>query len=714
MDPNPFPRPPPTAPSHFSSLGSVGEPFQYPTPTNPLVDFKNKLKKSLKKNKPLRKLFKKSPDSNAILTSAFEQLDFQKTLLDLTNKIEEKYICPLTNQIIKKSNRVFGLYYEATAIKEYVLKYNRVPDGTPVNFSTLSRDDTTLRAVLQPDVPFDKEIQKYTKTKVENFISILATHANYLKENQVKLVDATSTLMAYLRPSEEHKELGSLIEVLEDYPEMFHKVVAKLFDFWGEDTIKEFEILRDFASRQSAGRIVASLSGYLAAKLISAGNTSVALDIYKSLYKEGLASHEDLKNMAELFILHYWSDDILTQYNSPEFTAALHIASKRLNKSEIILSLSMNLYVEATELTEKAKYLSEILESNFNFGPAKDAMLTLADEIASTPACKEYYSILTRVLIEQGKHKLLAEHYSDLKPREELMRSKDFSLLEQIEAELDQQGDKGYVIEVENLRADLLFEDNEFEASAALTQNILDLLDSDNSEAFQRLRSISIELNQPSLLAKYSIKTILEQLVGPEKVEEKEYAVSVISDLLVSFESKIEKAGANLPSSSIEPELNEFKEETNRRINELVGNFSSIQRTLKEEKKSESPAKELEDSFRKQIDDVKRQFSEYKAETDTLKQHLTENSRAMEDRFKKLQNDTIEKLKESQARLKQELGWSQRIESQMNSLRIDIDELKKYGVEVQSQAKPDSNDERLNHLQIQINEIVAHLHLQFQ
>jgi hypothetical protein len=623
----------------------------------------------VKKNKPVAKVLKKL--SPYILLLVLDQPDKQTLLLDTLMKIDPKYICQLTKAIIKQANRVFGSYYEAAAIKEYVVKYNKTPDDIPINIQTLSQDDSSLRAVLQPDQSFDKEKLKYVKTKLENITVILQSQAQILKDRQAEFTEVLVQLLDFQRPSNYSEQILSLLPVLENYPQLASSLFRKLSEVWGPSSRDELTHLQRMLEPASFKSINATLSACLANEMIKSHQLHEAKEIYDNLYNQGSAEPEDLYNLASLLLEHFWTADIPTQYQSKDFQAELFKAGKALNKSEAIFSVCLSLSRESTDLSTKLYYLQEILQIDPHNNVAEGDILGLAERIATNEGCKEFHPVLTRVLINHQKYQLLADLYGELQPCHILDDPRNLTLLSLVAEELEKK-DMQYAVEVHNLRAKLSLEAKDFSGSSAIIQHILDNLDRSNAEALLLLSEVAKLTGKLSLLAKYSISNVIDRLTGHDQEDQKAYAVQAITELLENIEAKIDSKAANRESSeSIQPQLSALEDEILRTKSVLTERISMVSDQLVQsqantERSHEALKSAVNDNLQTKIlAGLKLQVSDLTAKVIEI------------ETVKRANADLTSQVSRNEGRLKAMEDRSAKQETEITKLRSEVESLKK-------------------------------------
>jgi hypothetical protein len=640
-------------------------------PLDPAVyeELSSKLKRTLKKNKPLAKVLKKLSPSTLMLV--LDQPDKQTLLLDTVKKIDPKYICNLTKAIIKQANRVFGSYYEATAIKEYVVKYNKTPDDIPINIQTLSQDDSSLRAVLQPDLAFDKEKLKYVKTKLENLTVILKSQAQVLKDRQAEFTEVLVQLLDFQRPSFYSDQLQSLLPVLENYPQLASSLLRNLSEVWGPSALDELTHLQRMLEPSSFKSINSALSACLANEMIKNNQIQEAREIYDILYNQGSVEPEDLYRLASILLEHFWTDDIPSQYNSKEFQTELFKAGKALNKTEAIFSVCLSLSRESTDLYTKVNYLQEILQIDPHNDAAQGDILALAERLATNKSCKEFLPVLTRVLIHHNKYQLLADLYGELQPCALLDDPRNLNLLIMVAQELEQK-DIQHAVEVHNLCAKLNLETKEYSSSSAIVQHILDDLDPANAEALLRLSELAKLTGKLSLLAKYSISNVIDRLVGQGQGDQKAYAVQVITELLENIEAKIDsKAVDSQSSESIQPQISALEDEILRTKSVLNERLTVISSQLDQ---SRADTERSLQGLKTSVSD-----STQTKQVATLKLLVTDlTNRVSEvETVKRANTDLTSQLSRSEARLKAVEDKNAKQEAEVTKLRSEIESLKK-------------------------------------
>mmetsp|Transcript_17364 Transcript_17364/g.31329 ORF Transcript_17364/g.31329 Transcript_17364/m.31329 type:complete len:159 (-) Transcript_17364:50-526(-) len=143
---------------HNDSYNSNTRPLHRFSPEQ-LKKLAQKLESSLKKGKSIKKTLQKvSEEPTTTLTIIVNsEPSFRRLIRELT-QVCKKFVCPLTQRIIKVPARVYGTLYELSAIKEYVLKNNMTPDNILINLGTISNLNEIVMAIFQQDNEIGKII----------------------------------------------------------------------------------------------------------------------------------------------------------------------------------------------------------------------------------------------------------------------------------------------------------------------------------------------------------------------------------------------------------------------------------------------------------------------------------------------------------------------------------------------------------------------------
>jgi hypothetical protein len=502
-----------------------------------------KLKGCCKKNKPIKKLLKKMPqaEQQETIRQFLSQPGQLATVLKLTTSIDPKYVCPLSKAIIKDAVRTLGCFYENAAIKTYVIRNGATPCGTPINLNTIGGGDG-LRVFLQPDAAFTTELLTYAKVRLSNITALLQSNSDELTMEQTQLTEVLLTLLDLVRPSKGDEDLTELLLALEPYTELTPALFQALPIRWGRSTIEEMRRLLMLPNLEAKPSLHANILTSLAHLYEEEADYQSAKGSYDKLYAMNLAEEDDWARLARLLIMHFWSSEVFQCYPNPDFHVSLLKAAKELDRQDVIIGVSQALALSSSGIYEKAGFLNEILVSQFDNAFAQDEMVNQAPAMVEIRACQPYFNMLSRVLKARKDYELLAKFYSPLQPKEVLNDSHENQLLAQVAQKLESLGSIDFAVEAYNLLGGLYLVGQDYQSSSEVTQHILDNLDKTNAEAMNRLESLARATNKLSLLAKYSVRSVVDSLFPSGDTEKKSQAVIAVGQLIGNFEQKIDRS----------------------------------------------------------------------------------------------------------------------------------------------------------------------------
>mmetsp|Transcript_22525 Transcript_22525/g.40593 ORF Transcript_22525/g.40593 Transcript_22525/m.40593 type:complete len:704 (+) Transcript_22525:100-2211(+) len=638
-----------------------------------------KIRKVLKKNKALDKIFKnlRKDQASASLKEFMSQREQLETVLKNLTLIDPNLICPLSKSIIKKSAFVLSQNYEMQAIKEYILKNNALPDGKLINLASFS-DPTAFHAVVQANPLFDASTSKYVNIKLANIITLLNTGSDELMDEQKRLTEILVLLIVHADPrSGVNPILSELVKALDPYSELTMSLLQELPSKWGESAIEQVSAIVQMTNPHETLNFLAACYSCLAKLYETKGSYNYALQVYGQLYDIQLGDLEDWKKHSELLIKYDWSPACLGRFNCISFHEILLKSAEELNRNDVIIETSLALSNSSNSLERKVEYLYRVLQIDFENPTARPQMHALAEKISVSPNCQMFIPMLIEVLKSYEDYTTIAKLYHYLQPAQLLNHPGLIPLVGKINNTLEEMGSNHFAVETSNLLADLYFQLEDYKNSAIWTEHVLDRLDEYNAPSMNRLSSLSEKTKQLYLEMKYQVRNLLKTLHPNVPKEQIDKANEGIGQIIKQFENKVDgyaKGSGESDARRLEKQLADLQQANRGELKELRRQSMGHVEELKSE---QTKCITFIQGLQQKLADVEEQIYKdaldipvasppiHESEIKELKSNLFEAKFQIERQTEELQHQKLETQK-----------WKAQLESSQQQHDLQIAELK--------------------------------------